>query len=383
MKFDFTEEQQALHDSARRYIEKDYPFAQRAQRIRQCGGFSRETWQAFADMGWLAASIGEAYSGLGFSAIETAIIAEQIGRGLVLEPYTLCGVLPIAVVQQCAAESQKAALLTAIGAGETLVAVAHSERESRGRVCHVAATATRQAGGYRLNGHKTVVVGAPVADRLIIVARSSGEADDFAGVSLFLVDRGTAGLNLDSVRLLDGTPAADIVMDNIVVGADSLLGTEGGACAGLQRAIDESIVSLSAETVGAMEDVIQLCAEYLKTRKQFGVAIGSFQALQHRLADMAIELSQARASLHRGLATLVDPQIKDSSLVISGVKSQITRSARFVTAQGIQLHGGYGLTEEYRVGHYYRRLLLVDTWFGNMEYHLNRYASLIQRKEVL
>ena len=380
MNFNFTEDQQALQDSARRYLDKDYRFEQRSQRVAQDGGFARQTWQAFADMGWLAVSIPEQYGGLGFSPVETAIVAEQIGRGLVLEPVTLCGLLPISIVKYCATESQNSTLLSAIGTGKILVAVAHSEREARGEVATVAATAHRlDDGGYSLNGRKTVVVGAPVADRLIVVARTSGGARNPAGISLFLIDRAVAGLRLDGVRLLDGTPAADVIMDDVRVGADSLLGNEGLAYSGLQQAVDECIVSLCAESVGGMEDVIQLCADYLKSRKQFGVPIGSFQVLQHRMADLAIELQQARASLHRGLATLGDPSIADRSAVISGVKAQVMRSAHFVTTQGIQLHGGYGLTEEYRVGHHYRRLLLADVWFGNMEYHLNRYAALIQR----
>jgi alkylation response protein AidB-like acyl-CoA dehydrogenase len=162
------------------------------------------------------------------------------------------------------------------------------------------------------------------------------------------------------------------------VPATALLGEEGKAYPGLQRAVSEAIVALCAETVGGMEDVIALCADYLKTRQQFGVPIGSFQALQHRMADMAIELMQARATLHRGLAALADPALADVSTVISGCKAQVTRSARFVTAQGIQLHGGYGITEEYRVGHHYRRLVLADAWFGNLDYHLGRYAARIQ-----
>ena len=379
MNFDFTEEQQMLQDSVRRYVDKSYTFESRAHLVKTGGGFSRETWSTLAEMGWLMAPIPERYGGLGFGDIEAALIAEELGRGLVLEPYTFCAVLPAAIVRGSAAEGQKEEILAGIASGEQVVAVAYSEPEARGCIAHVSATAKRQAdGSYRLNGRKSAVVGAPVADRLLIIARSAGEVRDEQGISAFLLDVETPGVRLESYRLLDGTPAADVVLENAAVPAAALLGEAGQACAGLQRAVDEAIVSLCAETVGGMEDVIALCSEYLKTRQQFGVAVGTFQALQHRMADMAIELMQARATLHRGLAALSNPALEDVSSIVSGCKAQVTKSARFVTAQGIQLHGGYGITEEYRVGHHYRRLVLTDAWFGNLDYHLNRYAARIQ-----
>ena len=378
MNFVLSDEQQMLLDSARQYIDRSYTFEDRKQVLKR-GGFERTTWQAFGEMGWLAASIPESYGGLGFSAVETALIAEQIGRGLVLEPYTLCGVFPSAVLNHCGAEDQKAAVLPAIGSGEMFTAVAYGEQDARGCVTHVRATATRQAsGGYLLNGLKTAVVGAPIADKLLIVARTDGTTREEAGISMFLVDRESVGLTIESYQLVDGTPAADIVMKDVVAPQSARIGPEGTAYRGLQLAVDQSIVSLCAETVGGMQDVLALCTEYLKTRKQFGVPIGSFQALQHRMADMAIEMSQARATLHRGLAALANPVSPERSVIISGCKAQITRSAKFVTSQGIQLHGGYGITEEYRVGHHYRRLLLTDASFGNLEHHLNRYARHIQ-----
>jgi alkylation response protein AidB-like acyl-CoA dehydrogenase len=380
MNFVLTDEQQMLADSARQYIDRSYTFEDR-KRLVSAGGFARSTWQSFAAMGWLAAALPEPHGGLGFSAVETALIAEQLGRGLVLEPYTLCGLFPAAVLNHCGAEDQKAAVLPAIGSGKDFVAVAYGEAGARGCIAHVHSTATRLAnGGYLLNGSKTVVAGAPVADKLLVVARTGGSTRDETGISVFLLDRESTGLTLEPYQLVDGTPAADIRMTDVILPESARIGPEGMAHRGLQLAVDESIVSLCAQTVGGMQDVISLCAAYLKTRKQFGVPIGTFQALQHRMADMAIELSQARATLHRGLAALANPAAPDRSVVISGCKAQVTRSAKFVTAQGIQLHGGYGITEEYRVGHHYRRLLLTDACFGNLEHHLNRYARHIQEQ---
>jgi alkylation response protein AidB-like acyl-CoA dehydrogenase len=378
MDFNLTAEQQMLQDSVRRFVEKSCPFASRSQLVKTGGGFSRETWTAIADMGWLMVSIPECYSGLGFGDVEAALIAEELGRGLVLEPYTLCGVFPAAIIRGCASESQKTELLAKIGCGKTLVSVAYSEPEGRGCVSHVAASAKRDADGYVLNGHKSAVVAAPAADQILVVTRSAGGLRDASGISIFLIDPKRPGVRLEAYRLLDGTPAADLWLDQVVVPAEAMLGQEGTAFPGLQRAVNEAIVALCAETVGGMEDVIALCSDYLKTRKQFGVEIGTFQVLQHRIADMAIELMQARATLHRGLQALADPAVADASVVVSGCKAQLTRSARFVTAQGIQLHGGYGITEEYRVGHHYRRLVLTDAWFGNLDYHLGRYAQWIQ-----
>ncbi len=379
MNFTLTEEQRLLQESAQVYVNKSYTFEARSRLVKEAGGFSLATWRSFAEMGWLAAAIPEIHSGLGFSEVETALIAEQIGRGLVLEPLTMCGTFPAAIVKHCANETQNSKLLADIGSGEKLLAVAHSERDARGQVKWVTTTAARQRdGSYLLNGRKTLVVGAPIADQILVTARTQGSVDDENGISIFSVDKNTAGAKLEPYRLLDGTPAADLRLEEVVLPEAALIGTEGDAYLGLQRAVDEAIVSLCAETVGSMQDVLALCSDYLKTRKQFGVTIGSFQALQHRMADMAIEMSQARATLHRALAALADTTLKDASVVISGCKAQITRSAKFVTAQGIQLHGGYGITEEYRVGHHYRRLLITDALFGNLEYHLNRYAVRIQ-----
>jgi alkylation response protein AidB-like acyl-CoA dehydrogenase len=380
MNFELSDEQRMLQDNARRYMEKSYAFNNR-QAIAANGHFATRRWQEYAELGWLAAGIPEEFGGVGFGPVETTILMEEMGRGLLIEPFLHACLLPAALIEHCANEAHKLQLLPAIGSGEALIAVACSEPESRGDVAWVATRARRRGDDYVLNGRKSMVVCAAQSDWLLVVARSAGETGDTEGLSIFLLPRDTPGVLLEPVRLLDGTPAADLVLNEVVVPAASLLGAEGAAYAGLQRAIDESIVHQCAEIVGGMEDVLALCAEYLKTRKQFGVAIGSFQALQHRMADMAIETMQARASLHRGLAILASVCAADEerSAQISGCKAQVMRSAKFVTAQGIQLHGGYGVTEEFRVGHHYRRLVLNNAWFGGMDYHLARYARSIQQ----
>ena len=377
MNFELSDEQRMLQDSAQRFVQKSYTFEHRAKLASQGGAFSRDTWRALGEMGWLGIAVPEALGGLGFSAVETAIVAEQIGRALVLEPYVMCGVFPASLVARCGREEQRETMLAGIVAGETLYAVAHSEREARGQVHHVCATASKiEEGNWRLDGYKTLVVGAPVADRLFVVARTAGVADDKDGIGIFVVDPAQPGVTLKRCTLLDGTPAADLRLEGVIVRQADMLGEAGCAYEGLQAAVDEAIVAMCAELVGNIEDAIELTSEYLKTRKQFGVAIGSFQALQHRMADMAIDAMQARATLHRALLTL-GVEGPNRSVEISGCKAQTSRSAKFVTQQGIQLHGGYGITNEYKVGHHYRRHLVLDVLFGNMDYHLNRYAGQI------
>jgi alkylation response protein AidB-like acyl-CoA dehydrogenase len=379
MHFELTDDQRMLREGAARYFEKSYDFKRRLDLARTGGGFSRTTWQEFADMGWLAAAIPEEYGGLGFGPVEMSLIAEEVGRHLVLEPFTACAVLPVSIIAALGDDLQKQTLLPAIAAGEILAAVACSEPEARGNVTRIACKADRSAdGAWRLTGHKSLVVGAPVADTILVAARTEGEVDSTDGISVFCVPASTLGVQLQRYALVDGTPAADLVLDAADLPAGALLGAEGIASEALQHAVDAAIVIQCAETVGGLEDVLALCSDYLKTRKQFGVPIGSFQALQHRMADMAIECSQARASLHRGLQALATGLTDRSSVDVSGVKAQVARSARFVTQQGIQLHGGYGITEEYRVGHHWRRMLLAEAAFGHPSYHLSRYASRIQ-----
>lgn len=380
MNFDLTDDQRMLQEGAARYFEKNYEFKQRLALAREGGGFSRDTWAAFAEMGWLAAAVPEGLGGLGFGSIELALIAEEVGRHLVLEPFTACGVLPASILTHVGETSRSETLLGQLMSGEVLFAVAHGEPAARGRVHHVACRGERTADGqWHLDGHKSVVVGATVADQWLVVARTGGEVEDADGLTVFLMPPATPGVTVQRCSLADGTPAADVRLEGVLLPDTARVGPAGAAGAGLQRAIDETIVVQCAEAVGSTVDVLALCSEYLKTRKQFGVPIGSFQALQHRMADMAIEASQARASLHRGLQALTTGPEASRSVEVSGVKAQVIKSARFVTQQGIQLHGGYGITEEYRVGHHWRRMLLTDALIGSGSYHLSRYTENLQR----
>lgn len=385
MNFELTDEQRMLQDGAARFFADSYGFERRLELARHGGGFSRAIWAEFAQMGWLAAAVPEAHGGLGFGSVELSLLAEEFGRHLVLEPFTACGVFPATLIVAVASEAQQAQWLPKLASGETLVAVAISEPQARGFLDGIECRATPLADGrWSLEGHKSLVVGGSIADRLLVVARC---VDDDAGgdtLAVFSLAPNTPGIKLNAYSIMDGSPAADLHLYGVIVQPEARLGADadgravgggGGAQAGLQLALDQAVVMQCAEAVGSAHDVLSLCADYLKTRKQFGVAIGSFQALQHRMAEMAIETSQARASLHRGLQLLTCCDVAERSYDVSGVKAQVVKSVRYVTQQGIQLHGGYGITEEYRVGHHWRRMLLVDALFGSAAHHLTRFVE--------
>lgn len=372
MRFDLTDEQKLLQESARRLVEKDCSFDRRRARVKADDAFDREIWKSFGSMGWLSIMVPEAMGGMGQSVIEAALVAEEMGRGQVLEPYAACGILPLRLLAALALP-QTEALVSAAVAGKAIVAVAHSEPQARGNVCDISVGARRVGARWQISGRKSLVVGAPAADWFIVSARTSGERASAEGISLFVLPAKARGVQVEGDRLMDWTSAADVVFDDVEVGPDALLGPLGGGAGVLQDAVDDTIVMLCAEAVGAMEGAIDLTAEYIKTRKQFGVAIGTFQALQHRMADMAIELVQARSAVCRALQA-IELQSPRKSIDVSGCKAFITRIGKWTTSQGIQLHGGYGMTEEYKVGQYFKRLLVIDGLFGRADYHLNRYA---------
>lgn len=372
MKFELTDEQKLLQDSVRRYAERDYTFEERRKRVKAGQALDRKVWKTFGEMGWLSILLPEDLGGSGQSVIEAALIAEEIGRGQILEPYAVCGILPLLLLAKN--PQGRSELIEKVASGEAVVAVAASEPQARGNLFDINVCARRAGSGWRISGHKSLVIGGPAADWLIVSARTSGERASDHGVSLFLVRADTPGVRREGDRLTDWSSSGDVFLDDVEVAADALLGKEGTASSALQDAVDDTIIVLCAEAVGAMQGAIEITSEYIKTRKQFGVPIGSFQALQHRMSDMAIELVQARSAVNWALqsAQLDSPS---KTYDVSGCKAMVARIGKWATSQGIQLHGGYGMTEEYRVGQYFKRLLAIDAMFGRVDYHINRYAS--------
>ncbi|MFC5694727.1 acyl-CoA dehydrogenase family protein [Pseudomonas sp. GCM10022186] len=374
MDFDLTSEQQLLQDSVRRYVDKAYSFESRMALLAAGKNGNADNWGTFAANGWLMAALPEEHGGLGGSLLETAIIAQQLGRALVLEPYLGCAVLAAQTLAACGNGAQKARLLPRLAEGSCRIALAYSEPGSRGMPEPVALRAERHSDGFRLHGRKSLVLGADGAEAFIVSARIAGTQ----GISLLLVDADRPGLQHQALPLHDGTWVEELNFDGVEVAADALLCEAGQGLPALREGLAHGIVALCAELIGGMEKTLEVTAEYLKVRKQFGVPIGSFQALQHRIADMAAEMEVARSMLHAALSAVAndDPATRDKTL--SGAKMLICRAARFVCGQGIQLHGGIGVTEEYLVGHYYKRAVVADLLLGSSDSHEAAYAEALQ-----
>jgi alkylation response protein AidB-like acyl-CoA dehydrogenase len=374
MDFQLNEEQQMLRDSARRYLEAQCAFAQRPHPVPQ-----REPdtphWAAFAEMGWLGMSLPEEAGGLGAGVIENAILMEEIGRSLCVEPYWAAAILTAQTL--LAADPERAARLLApmIEGGSPMV-LAHAEAAARGDVAYVATQAQAGSDGqWRISGNKVAVVGANRGGRLLVSARTAGANGDEDGISLFVIDPGAAGVTLRPVRLIDNRWAADIVLDGVQVGTADLVGRRGGAFAALQAGHDHGLLGLCAEALGVMEAALWITRDYLKVRKQFGVALASFQTLQHRMSEMLIELELSRGMVHRAMAAMSGSR-EERSNALAAAKVHIGRSGHFVCGQAIQLHGGIGVTEEYVIGHYFKRLTTIEHALGNSHFHLERLAGI-------
>lgn len=373
MDIQFSEEQELLRASVQKLLRDQYDFDTRRKIVASEEGWSRKHWGTFAELGLLAAPFSEASGGLGGGNLATMILMQEFGRHLVVEPFFETVVLAGGLIEQVGTETQREELLPPIMAGEAIWALAWTEGHSRYDLNNVATTAKRNGDAYVLNGAKATVIGAPWADKLIVSARTLGGPRDHAGVSLFIVDRQSAGLHLQSFKTIDGRRAAEITLKDVVVPAERLLGVEGKGVSALEACRDRAIAAQCAEVTGAMGELNAATLEYTKTRKQFGVTLGTFQVLQHRMVDMFIALEEATSlSQHLNLSVAEgDPQ---GSKLASGAKSKIGEAARFVGEQAIQLHGGMGMSDELNVGHYFKRIASINIQFGDPTYHLLRYA---------
>lgn len=376
MNFNLNDEQRQLDDLLRRFVSKDYGFEQRNTILRSEAGFSRDTWQALADLGVLALNVPEDHGGLNAGPVETMIVMQALGRGLVLEPVAASAVVATHVLREVASDEQQAELLPAMAAGERIVVLAHEESAAEGDVNRVATTARRDGDGWVLDGHKPVVMHAAAADELLVSARTSGQPGDVQGVSLFRVPAGTAGLLLRSLPTVDGQRAADVKLQGLRLPASALIGTEGAASEGIQLAQDKGLAALMADALGAMESVFDATVEYLKTRQQFGQPIGRFQALQHRAADMVLHLEQSRSMVV--LATLRGTQgpADERARILSAAKVTLGQAARFIGQNAVQLHGGMGMTDELALSHGFKRLVAFELRGGETDEHLARFAQL-------
>ncbi|MCD6735306.1 MAG: acyl-CoA dehydrogenase [Burkholderiaceae bacterium] len=380
MDFQYTEEQQLLADSVRRLVEKRYDFESRKTIVASPAGHSAGAWGEMAGLGLLSLPFAERDGGFGGGAVDLIATMEAIGEGLVVEPF-LSTLAPAGrLVACCGADAQRAAMLPSVIDGSMKLAFAHGERGSRYTLSQVEVRATKTADGWLLAGEKAVVLHAPMADRLLVSARSSGGATEASGISLFVVDAHAPGFAMKTCRTVDGLRAADLVLNDVKLPADALLGEAGTALPAIEEAVDFATVLLCAEAVGAMRYANQATLEYLKTRKQFGVPIGSFQALQHRMVDITISAEQARsitwlACAKVDAAARGELDARERRRIVSAAKVKVADAARHVGQESIQLHGGMGMTLEMKVSHTFKRLTMIAQQFGDAEHHLERFAA--------
>jgi len=378
MDFEFTDEQRLLRDSVGRLLADHYGFAQRRGYLAEPEGWSTALWSRYAEQGLLGLPFAEEYGGFGAGSIEIMLVMEAFGRVLALEPYLATVVLGGTALRLAGSEAQKRAILPQIAEGRMTLAFAHGERQARYDLADVLTTAKPTARGWVLDGAKSVVAHGDSADRLIVSARITGERDDTAGIGLYIVDARANGVARRSYPMRDGTRAAEISLSGVEVARDDVLGEPGDALLVIERVVEAGIAATAAEAVGAMEAMHAMTLEYLKTRQQFGKPIGQNQVLQHRAAEMLITLEQGRSMAMLAAMTVDEPDPQARSYNIAMAKVGVGQASRFVAQNAIQLHGGIGMTEEHAVGHYFRRVMVIEHMFGDPAHHLSRLADRVQ-----
>jgi pimeloyl-CoA dehydrogenase small subunit len=375
MDFDLSEEQRLLKESVDGLLTDSYDFEQRKKYMKEKGGWSKAVWGKLAEQGLLGLPFAEEDGGFGGGGVETGIVMEALGKALVLEPYLATVVIGGGFLRHGGSAEQKAACVPGIVDGSKTFAFAQLEKNSRYDLHDVATTAKKKGGAYVIDGEKFVVLNGENADTLIVTVRTKGERRDKSGVGVFLVPANAKGVTKKSYPTQDGLHAADISFTGVEVGADAAIGDPENALPLIERVVDDARIALCAEAVGLMDESLKTTVEYIKTRKQFGVAIGTFQSLQHRASDMFVALEQARSmSMFATMAMDFDDP-KERAKAIAAAKVQIGKSGKYVGQQSIQLHGGIGMTQEAKIGHYFKRLTMIENTFGDTEYQTRRVSE--------
>ena len=374
MDFNFTEEQGMIRDSLSRLIREQYDFDTRRKVVASKEGWRPAMWAQFAELGLLMAPFSEEDGGLGGGPIDAMVVMEEFGKGLVVEPY-LSSVVCGGGFLKRGSDAQKAEHLAGIMSGEQIFAFAYAEPRGRYNLADLETTAKKDGAGFSINGHKSVVIGAPWATHFVVTARTSGGRRDAKGVTVFVVSKDANGVSTRDYPTVDGRRASEVYFENVSVGADAVVGEVDNGLPLVELVTDEAIAALCAEACGAMKVAHEMTVEYSRNRKQFGTAIGKFQVLQHRMVDMFMEHEQSVSMTY--MATLkVDEDEVTRKKAASAAKVRIGQGGRFVGQQAIQIHGGMGMTDELAVGHYFKRLTMIDAEFGNVDYHLKRYTDL-------
>lgn len=376
MNFNHTEDRRMLSDMLTRFVAEQYSFPVRDQIASSPEGYSAEFWRRYAELGAIGALFSEDDGGFGGQGFDITVVFEALGRGLVVEPFL--DTLMAGDILAAAGNPAQTALLPQIQAATTRIALAHTEPDAYYDLSHVGTRAERDGDGWRLTGHKAVVAQAEHADFYVVSARTSGDEDSPEGITLFLVPAGTASLHVNGYPLIDGGRAADITLQDVKLSADAVLGCPDQGYAMLERSVGKGILALCAEAIGAMDAARDATLDYLQTRKQFGVPIGRFQALQHRMADVLLEIEQARSAVINAAAQLDDADRQTRERTLSAAKYTIGRVGTLVAEECIQLHGGIGMTWELPLAHYAKRLVMIDHQLGDQDHHLDRYIALTQ-----
>lgn len=373
MDFSFSEEQQLIQDSINKFIQNDYDFETRMAISRRDIGYSKENWELFAELGWLAIPFTEEQGGLGGSAIDLMVVMEEFGKGILVEPFIPTVIIGGGLLSELGNEEQQA-LIDEVVAGNLQLAFAHAEPGSRYRLNYVSTVASKSGDNYIINGEKSVVLNES-ADKFLVLARTYGGPADENGLSIFIVDANSDGVTRTGFQTIDGQRGAEIRLEDVNVPASAMLGKEGEAFEAVQKVMNRAILAVCSEAVGAMEVLLERTVEYSKTRKQFGVTLSTFQALQHRMADMFIQHQQARSIvLMAALEMDKSDDLTSVSKAISAAKAFIGKSSRHIGQEAIQIHGGIGVTEELDVGHFVKRVTVIEQLFGNTDYHTSRFA---------
>lgn len=375
MHFNLTEEQRALQDMVQRFLAQEYGFEARRRIVRSPEGWSREAWSRLAEMGLLGLHVPEEHGGMGPAPLETWVALGAMGKALVVEPYLSSAVMGTALVRMLAGPEQARSLLPSLAAGETIAVVAHGEEGARHDRSRVATTAARSGEGWVLQGRKAVVLHAPAAAVLLVTARTAGPVDAEDGLSVFAVPATAPGVRLVAYPTIDGQRGADVELAGVALPAGALLGEEGRAFAAIDAALDLGVAGLCAEAVGVLQATLDATLEYTRTRKQFGVPIGRFQALQHRMADMLLHVEQARSMSILAAMRAGSPDVRERRRSVSAAKVTVGQACRYVGQQAVQLHGGMGVTDELPVSHLFKRLLAIELGLGDTQHHLERFIT--------
>ena len=373
MDFSFNEEQTLLRNTIQSFIQDNYDFDKRTEIVKSEEGMKIENWKLFSDLGLLGLPFSEDDGGLGFGPVELMIVAEEFGKGLVVEPY-IQTIVTCGGFLKRASEKQRHEYIPKIISGEDIWAFAYAEPQGRYNLNDLTTKASKEGDNYILNGYKCVVSAAPWSKKLIVSARTSGDQRDEEGISLFILDKDSSGISLRDYPTVDGSRASEIILEDVKVSSENIIGEEGKASKLIEQVVDESIAAVCAEAIGAMGVLNEATVEYCKTRKQFGQPIGKFQVLQHRMVDMFMQYEQS-VSMTYMVNLKLHEEYSERRKAASGAKVQICKAAKFIGQSAIQLHGGMGMTDELNVGHYFKRLSMIESLFGNIDHHLKKYAS--------